>query len=247
MKKKLFIEDNVGFVERLDVFGSDLTVANAARVSFYKESHLDPVFNKGEDSVVKYVISEKDKKLIRFLAKHSHVTPFFHPTLRFRIKMPIFVAREWFRHTVGFARNEVSRRYVTEAPEVFVPKKLRQWDQDIKQGSKDDPVLNNEFFVGGMRKYCQEALKYYDTLLKKGVCPEQARMILPQSMYTEFVETASLSAYARLVKLRNNASAQREIQNYAKLLSVLIEPCFPVSWEALIDKKKSQVMVEGLG
>lgn len=233
MKNKLFIDDNVGFVELLEVFGNDLTVANAARVSFHKESHMEPITDPESGSIVSYELSERDKKLINFLAKRNHITPFFHPNLRFRIKMPIFVAREWFRHVIGFARNEVSRRYVTEEPEVFVPHEIRQRDKDVKQGSSEELVENNEEVVKGMKEYSKAAVGYYNKLLEQGVCPEQARMILPQSMYTEFIETGSLSAFARLVKLRDEATAQREIQVYARHISTLAQQDFPVSWAAL--------------
>ncbi len=222
MKNKLFLSDNIGSVELLEVFGDDLTIVNAARVSFHKESHE---------------LSERDIKLINYLAQHQHVTPFFHPIIRFRIKMPIFVAREWYRHTIGFARNEVSRRYVTNEPEIFVPETLRMKDKDVKQGSKSEAVQDSAGYVEQMRKYCKQAVTYYNELLKNNVCPEQARMILPQSMYTEFVETASLAGYARLVNLRIDTAAQREIQQYARYIHHLLKDKFPASWKALIHHK----------
>lgn len=232
---KKFVTDGIGFVELVEVFGNDLTVVNAARVSFNKESGFELVELEQEDgSLIKTQrVAERDEKLIHYLAKHKHVTPFFHPQLRLRIKMPIFVVREWYRHSIGFARNEVSRRYITSAPECFVPAVLRETDANLKQGSKKNPVSNNDTLAGEMRRYCDEAVVYYNNLLEQGVCPEQARMILPQSMYTEFIETGSLSAYARLVGLRVEATAQREIQDYAQLVSDLIKPHFPVSWDAL--------------
>lgn len=229
---KLFNDDQIGFVELLEVFGSDLTVVNAARVSFHKESFMEPV--KGENGeVTGYKVSERDEKLIEYLAQHKHIAPFFHPQLRFRIRMPLIMTKEWFRHTVGFARNEVSRRYVTEAPNFFIPKKLRKRDVNVKQGSSQEIIETNDFEVEKMREYCAKALEYYNYLLEIGVCPEQARLILPQSMYSEFIETASLSGYARLVSLRIAPDAQKEIQGYAQLISNLIEPVFPASWKAL--------------
>ena len=119
--------DGIGFVELLETFGDDLTVVTAARVSFDK---------------VSTALTEADKKLINYLAKHDHVSPFFHPQVRFRLKMPIFVAREWFRHTIGFARNEVSRRYVDTPPECWIPaaNDIRERDPKVKQGSKATPV-----------------------------------------------------------------------------------------------------------
>ena len=217
---KIPILDGLGFVELLDTFGDDLTVVNAARVSFAKESA---------------VLDTRDSKLIQYLAKHNHITPFFHPQARFRLKMPIFVAREWFRHVVGFARNEVSRRYVDERPECFLPVEgaLRERDANKKQGSKPTPIAEEAAVRTSIAAFQDEAIKFYEQLLEKKVAPELARGVLPQSMYTEFIETGSLSAYARLCALRLDPHAQVEIQEYAKAISDLLEKRFPVSWEAL--------------
>ncbi len=234
---KRYFTDGIGFVELMEVFGNDLTVANAARVSFNKESAFETATITEEDGSTKSVtqLPKRDVRIINFLAKHKHITPFFHPQVRFRIKMPIFIAREWYRHTIGFARNEVSRRYIATRPECFVPSELRARDKNIKQGSSDNLIENNNTVVEQMRTFSQQAIDFYEELLEKNVCPEQARMVLPQSMHTEFIETASLSAYARLVGLRVEATAQKEIQDYGRLVSELIEPHFPVSWKALCD------------
>ena len=213
-----------GFVELLGTFGDDLTVVNAARVSFAKES---------------LVLEPRDEKLIAYLAKHEHNTPFFHPQARLRLKMPIYVAREWFRHTVGFARNEVSRRYVDEAPECYVPDELRERDTNKKQGSKPTPIGCNSIIVKEVEEFQELAIQFYHNLLKKNVAPEVARGVLPQSMYTEFIETGSLAAYARLCKLRLSPYAQAEIQAYAKAVCDLLENQFPVSWKALDLEKDS--------
>jgi thymidylate synthase (FAD) len=212
--------DGVGFVELLDTFGDDLTVVNAARVSFAKES---------------VEMCERDAKLIGYLAEHNHVTPFFHPQARFRIKMPIFVAREWYRHQIGFARNEVSRRYVDSEPECWLPavEDLRARDPKAKQGSRVDPVAEAAWWQARVRQDYERSLGLYDEMIKGGVAPEVARVVLPQSMYTEFIETGSLAAYARLCGLRTTPDAQREIQAYANGLSTLLSPRFPVSWPAL--------------
>jgi thymidylate synthase (FAD) len=216
---------NAGFVELLETFGSDLTVVNAARVSFAKESTE---------------FSEKDGKLVTYLAKHHHVSPFFHPQIRMRLKMPIFIAREWFRHTIGFARNEVSRRYVDDEPEFFIPEICRARDPKLKQGSKQESVKDNEMCIICMKEATTESLYIYKALLEQGVCPEQARMVLPQSMYTEFIETGSLAAYARLCNLRLDPGAQKEIREYADAVVALLEPHFPVSWKALIQSPSSE-------
>jgi len=220
MATKMMMPDGVGFVELLETFGDDLTVVNAARVSFDKVSHE---------------LTEGDKKLIHYLAKHDHVSPFFHPQVRFRLKMPIFVGREWFRHTIGFARNEVSRRYVDTPPECWVPKaeEIRERDPKVKQGSKATPVADADMVHQIMHEQTESALRTYHDLLSKGVAPEVARAVLPQSMYTEFIETASLAAVARLCHLRLGSDAQKEIRDYASAVNQCLESAFPVSWKAL--------------
>lgn len=222
-QNKQFMLDNIGFVECLEKFGDDLSVVNAARVSFDK---------------ITYELTDGDKKLINYLAKHDHVSPFFHPQARFRLKMPIFVAREWFRHTVGFARNEVSRRYVDTPPECWVPQpnEIRERDPRAKQGSKKTPVEEANEVHRVFQEQTQNALKTYSDLLADGVAPEVARAILPQSMYTEFIETASLYGYARLCNLRLDPSAQKEIRDYAEAIHKFMSETFPISWEALSHK-----------
>ena len=218
--------DGIGSIRILDVFGSDLTVVNAARVSFAKESHE---------------FSANDEKLVKYLAKHNHNSPFFHPQIRLRIKMPIFVAREWFRHLIGFARIEGSRRYVDFKPETWIPspEDLRARDPKLKQGSQDTPVENSILLSSEIKDHCDGMVNFYEHLLEHNVAPEIARCVLPQGMYTEFVETGSLAAYARLVGLRTDPGAQREIQAYAHGIVQLLEPCFPVSWKALTENTSS--------
>ncbi len=235
VEKKVFLEDGIGFVELLEVMGSDLTVVNAARVSFNKESQFEVVVDGEGGSVVECGLAERDKKLIHFLAEHDHNSPFFHPILRFRIKMPIFTAREWWRHTIGFARNEVSRRYVTYEPECFLPKKFRKRDKNVKQGSKDEAVDRNDRVHQRVQDFCVQAVALYNDLMNtEDVCPEQARIVLPQAMYTEFIETASLAGYARLFALRSSETTQQETKAYALGIGGFIEQKFPVSWKALV-------------
>ena len=213
--------DTIGSVELLETFGNDLTVVNAARVSFAKEVSE---------------FSEKDQKLINYLVKHNHISPFFHPQVRFRLKMPIFVAREWFRHTVGLSRNEVSRRYVDDEPQIFVPSELRARDKNLKQGSKDTSIENNSEMVVKIHEFTDKSLAFYNELLENQVAPEVARGILPQNMYTEFIETASLYAYMRLCALRLDPQAQKEIREYASVVSKLLEEYFPASMKAFYAK-----------
>jgi len=218
--KRWTASDGIGFVELLDSFGDDLTVVNAARVSFAKESTT---------------MMDRDKGLIRYLAEHNHVTPFFHPQVRFRIKMPIFVAREWYRHQIGFARNEVSRRYVDSKPECWTPAvaELRARDPRAKQGSRAEPADGADGWSARIAEHNEKTVALYEELLAGGVAPEVARTVLPQGMYTEFIETGSLAAYARLCGLRLSPDAQREIQAYASAVSELMIERFPVSWAAL--------------
>lgn len=218
--------DGVGYIELLEVFGDDLTVVNAARVSFDK---------------VSYELSEGDKKLIHYLAKHEHTSPFFHPQVRCRIKMPLFVVREWYRHTIGFSRNESSRRYVSSTPECWVPSPsdLREKDKNAKQGSKVTAVEEAEDIHGVIADHIRGTIGLYEALLTKGVAPEVARSILPQSMYTEFIETASLAGVARLCHLRMSSYAQKEIRDYASALSLLLSEAFPVSWKALLEVEEA--------
>ena len=206
-------------VELLETFGSDLTVVNAARVSLGKEVSE---------------FTDKDARLIKYLADHNHVSPFFHPQARFRLKMPIWMAREWFRHTVGFARNEVSRRYVDSEPTFHVPAAIRMRAPSKKQGSTADAHPHSDEIRDVLRASCEDALATYTTLLAEGVPPEQARMILPQNMMTEFIETGSLAAYARLVNLRKTEDAQAEIREVADDVASLLHVAFPHSWGVLL-------------
>lgn len=212
--RRTYWRDGIGFVEELEVMGNDLTVVNAARVSFEKESHE---------------LSEQDVRLLSYLAKHNHISPFFHPQIRFRLKMPIFVAREWFRHTVGFARNEVSRRYVTYDPECWVPPIIREFCEFKKQGSKETEVANACDLKLMMQDHMNASCDLYNELLQQDVAPELARSVLPQSMYTEFIETGSLYAYLRLCHLRMQPDAQQEIQIYARMVYDVLIRHFPVS------------------
>ena len=205
-------------VNLVDSMGSDLTVVNAARVSFSKH---------------KEVFDEKDEKLINYLAKHNHWTPFSHPQIMMREKVPIFVARQRFKHMVGFTYNEVSRRYVDDEPEFFEPEEWRARPEgSVKQGSEGEHRLS-EYYTYEYYGLLDRVIPLYDEMIELGVAPEQARMILPQSMYTEYYVTGSLSAWARAYKQRIDPHAQKEIQDLAKQWDEIIKPLFPKSWEAL--------------
>ena len=207
-----------GFIKLIDKMGSDLTVVNAARVSF----------NKRKDS-----FDNSDEKLINFFAKHNHWTPFSQCQLQFHVKMPIFVARQHFKSSIGLTRNEVSRRYVNYEPEFYLPTNLRKSAENVKQGSSLESVDENDKWVRKMEEHYVSSKSLYDDLLKSGVCAEQARIVLPQAMMTEFIETGSLSAYARIYSLRAEKTAQMEIQEYAQAYGNIISEIFPVSWKSL--------------
>lgn len=202
----------------IDSMGSDLTAVNAARVSFAKK---------------KEVFDEKDAKLVKYLASHGHTSPFFHIMLQFRITAPIFVARQWYRHTVGFARNEESRRYIRNEPSVFHPTNWRSKPEgSIKQGSgevhSDQRLWNFDYEC-----VVDHATAIYNKMIEKGVAPEQARMVLPQGTETSWVETASLYAYARLCNERMQPDAQKETRDLAVQVDQVCKDVAPVSWEAL--------------
>lgn len=207
------------FVELLDAMGNDLAVVNAARVSMHKESKE---------------LSDADVKLIRYLAKHHHWTPFAQVTFKFRFNMPIFVARQWYKHKIGLVENEVSRRYVQTEPEFFVPDYFRPAAENVKQGSLDQIHKNDEHWKRSFGEIYQLSANAYRAALDDGMCPEQARMILPQAMMTEFIQTGSLYAYYNLWKLRTGPHAQKEIRLYAEEMGRAIKFVAPYSWEALV-------------
>ena len=201
-------------VTYIDHMGDDLSVVNAARVSFGKK----------HDS-----FQDKDTKLIQYLAKHKHLSPFGHDFASFHVKAPIFVARQLVKHK--FLRwNEISRRYVDEEPEFYVPDVWRGRSEDKKQGS-DGVVESN----ANLDYYNEKALGTYKQLLDEGVAPEQARMVLPQSTMTEWYWSGSLDAFASMCKLRCASDTQYESRIVADQISEQMKELFPVSWEALME------------
>ena len=219
-------------VTLVDSMGTDLSVVNAARVSFNKKSmwgHHVP----GQGI---FELKKGDVKLIQYLARHGHWTPFGHCTLSYHIKAPIFVARQLVKHQVGLVWNEVSRRYVEDEPEFYFPKVWRSRPVDKKQGSGEEEIvwLGRDKRVGGaLQKICTEAKNTYNKMIRAGVTPEQARMILPQNTYTEWYWTGSLYAFARVCGLRCKGDTQEETRNVAWEIHDLAKDKFPISWEAL--------------
>jgi len=224
-------------VELIDVFGSDDRVCDAARVSF----------NKLASNYTK----EQNAKLIKYLADHNHWSPFAHVSITMREKVPIFIARQRFKHRIGFEYNEISRRYVDDPPEFFIPQVWRSKPENAKQGSGSKEItellheegredlwgdLDNKWHPTLHVQLVQDYCKWlYDDLLKAGVAPEQARMVLPQSMYTEYIVTGSLAAWARAYKLRIDEHSQLEIRELAKQWNTVITDLKELehSWRAL--------------
>lgn len=214
-------------VDLIDHMGNDLSVVNAARVSFGK---------------VVTELTEKDARLINYLAKHNHWTPFAHTSITLRIKCPIFVARQLGKHQVGLVWNEVSRRYVDEEPEFFFPDEWRGKPLNAKQGSSAEAIsltlayglCDEEGLVETPWEVMKSALQLYLGMIRQGVAPEQARMVLPQNMMTKFIWTGSLAAFVRVCKLRLDPHTQKETQDVAKEISTILESLYPHSYKALM-------------
>jgi len=216
-------------VKLIDKMGSDLSVVNAARVSFSKISEWEIIPEAGP---TEGILTFADEKLIKYLAKHDHWSPFGHASMQFHIKAPVFVARQLVKHQVGLVWNEVSRRYVDNEPEFYTPLVWRGSPDNKKQGSSDVAIdIDPNDFIQMMNS----AKWMYEHLLEMGVCPEQARMVLPQSMITEWYWSGTLYAFARVCNLRCKGDAQLETQMIAKGIDVLAKEQFPYSWEALRD------------
>ena len=209
-------------VELIDKMGSDLAVCDAARVSFDKNAHQ--------------YSTESNTSLIGYLAKHDHWSPFAHCILKFRFRAPIFVARQFQKHVVGFAWNEVSRRYVSNDPWFFVPDVFRKRPANMKQGSVTDGAIPVEGDVlTAYKDQIREHSKDYNAMVKQDICPEQARMFMPQSMMTEWIWTGSLMAWARFVRLRADEHAQAECWPYAEAVQHYLSNNFPESTRALLE------------
>lgn len=225
-------------VEYIDHMGNDLRAVNAARVSFDKES--------GEFTYRKDYPKGSDEALVSYLAKHNHWTPFAHCIITLRETVPIFVARQRFKHMVGFTYNEVSRRYVDDTPEFYVPDVWRSRPEgSVKQGSGEGVVTNlhcgdevyawNESPQEAYHDHLTSSLELYNEMLKNNVSPEMARMVLPQSMMTSYYVTGSLAAFARAYKQRIDPHSQKEIQDLAVQWDAIIRPLFPHAWSAMVD------------
>lgn len=227
MTDKINVLDH-GYIRLVDVMGSDLSVVNAARVSYDKESTE---------------LNEKDRRLIRFLAREDHTSPFRHATAQFEVYAPLMVARQWWKYVVGSdhvmdAWNEVSRRYITEEPVFYVPAadEWRSAPEHSKQGS-GEPVewIIGQDLTGDLEEMIEEGLKLYEKAMGRGVAPEQARLFLPAyGMYVRWRWTASLQSVCHFLNQRLADDAQREIAEYARAVYALVKPHFPVSVSELV-------------
>ena len=231
-------------VTYLNHMGNDLSVVNAARVSFGKESS----WADHDSETDQYILKDKDRKLIHYLAEHKHVSPFGHCFASFHVKAPIFVARQLVKHK--FLRwNEISRRYVDKDTEYYLPKTWRGRAKDKKQGSEgvvdlssildtehNTAILGSGTLQGHVIEISEWLRETYKLLLDKGVCPEQARMVLPQSTMTEWYWSGSLDAFADMCNLRCASDTQAETRFVATQISDRMRKLFPVSWSALVEK-----------
>lgn len=217
-------------VSLVDHMGTDLSIVNAARVSFHKESNWE-----WDDEYLEYkegVLKPGDVKLINFLAKHKHFSPFNHSFISVRVKAPIFVARQLVKHKF-LPWNEVSRRYVDDEVEVYFPEYWRKKADNVKQGSSKDEA--SWIGTNGVERDVQQLISRYQWMLENGVCAEQARMVLPQNMMTEWLWSGTLGAWCDMLRLRLDPHTQYESRIVAQKARALIEPLFPVSVKALLD------------
>jgi thymidylate synthase (FAD) len=211
-------------VELIDQMGDDLRVVNAARVSF--DRHRDDFDDRDAPG--------SDARLLAYLAKNQHWTPFGHVVVTLRLTMPVFVARQWMRSNIGTVRNEVSRRYVDEPPTYYLPAALHGRPKgSIKQGA-GDPHPDSDYWLDRTAELVGRIAGTYQQMIDAGIAPEEARMILPLCHLTSMVETGSLAYFARVVRLRADHHAQGAIRDLAKLVGDAVRPVAPISWAALV-------------
>ena len=206
-------------VELIDYMGNDNSVVTAARVSFARSAHD--------------YTQEQNAKLIKYLATHNHFTTFTHCFVSLAMTAPIAIKAQCDKHVVGFTSNTESRRYISNRPELYVPDFWRTKPiGNVKQGS-GGLADNNEYWQNAYERHCNAMVELYERMIKADIAPEQARFVLPQGVETNWVWTGSLYAWARFYNLRTDPHAQKEIQDLAKMVGKIIEPLYPVSWQAL--------------
>jgi thymidylate synthase (FAD) len=233
--------DGKSFVKLVDVSGDDLSIVNAARVSFAKESQLEKI-PVGEDilfgeTMYKHGLSERDQGLLNFLMKNKHGTPFEMAQFHFHIRAPLFVNREWFRHRIG-SFNEESGRYVELRPHFYYPENFRR--QEGKPGAyffapwqpETEAEFNQEEWLRELETHCISSYELYKEMLEAGIAKEQARIILPLNLYSEFRWSINARALMNFLSLRNNEHAMWEIKEYATQIEAFFLEKLPVTWQA---------------
>ena len=220
----------------IDHMGDDLSVVRAAKVSFADDGTVQKYI---DDIDAQKLGCRSHTALIRYLAKHNHWTPFGHTAITLRMTAPVPIRTQCYKHKVGFCENEESRRYISSKPELFVPKRFRlKPEGSVKQGSGGEHP-ESERLEMYYRDSCERAIDLYTWMLEEQVCPEQARMVLPQGVEVNWYWTGSLSAYARFVNQRTDPHAQQEVQELAQQVASIIAPLYPVSWQELTRSKVS--------
>lgn len=217
--------------------GDDLMVVNSARVSMDKASSWEEVDCGHEDCDARCPgvftrLSEADTKLISYLARHNHWTPFAHPQITLRMGAPVPIRTQCFKHKAGFVENEESRRYIKGTPELYIPDEFRVAAESVKQGSGGKHPISG-LWKDAYERIAARSVRTYEDMIADGVCPEQARFILPQGCMVNWIWTGSLAAFARFYRQRTDPHAQREVQQLAERVGQIIEPLYPVSWSAL--------------
>jgi len=230
MKKIYLYEDNIGSVEYIQHMGEDITVVNSARVSFGKN---------------KEIIDDKDKKLIKYLINHQHTSTLEHNLVTFRFVVPLFVRSQHHRHRT-WSYNEISRRYTDEDLKFYLPKSFRTQHKSNRQASNVDELIDPQVYPGFslikaseiFANRTQDCLKTYNDLLDSGVCREQARMILPQNLYTEYYGTCNLNNLLKFISLRTHEGAQWEIQKMAEACLDIATDLWPITVQSYRDLKE---------
>lgn len=203
----------------IDFMGNDDSICNAARVSMAKTADM---FTK-----------EQNYKLIKYLADHKHTSPFYHTAITLRMSAPIPIRTQCFKHKVGLTENEESRRYISSTPELYIPEFFRSKPEgSIKQGSGEKHLMSN-YFLSMYNDACHASIGLYESMIAEGVCPEQARFVLPQGCIVNWIWTGNLYSFANFYNKRTEEHAQKEIQELAHKVGEIIEPLFPVSWRCL--------------
>lgn len=216
--------DGISCLELIDSMGDDQSIVKAARVS-YQRDHIE-------------ADEERDEKLIRYMLSHAHGTPFEHTCVTVHVALPIFVARQWIRHRIGWSYNEVSRRYTADDIQFYYPQDWRPQDTKNKQGSIDLPIDASSHCTNVLREACEEAVKNFDHLIRQGVAKEMARMVLPVNLYTRWYATANVRSVMHWHTLRADPHAQWEVRVYADAMSKIMADLFPVTWKVYLELKE---------